>query len=241
MLRQLKERSREPELMDDFSGSESELKIIFDDINRVNRLLGGNKITIEAVAKLIDLNPKNSYTLMDVGCGDGTMLRAIADYCRTHSINVALIGIDLNEDALEIARKASVNYHEIRFELQDVLKLTETDLDCDILISTLTTHHFTNEQLPTMLTQFARLSKIGFVNNDLHRSPIAVVLFKLFRRVFIKSKIAKIDGLISICSGFKKRELIELSKQLPQMHHKIKWKWAFRYVWIMQPNRPKST
>lgn len=236
MFDTLRQRSRQQEHLDDFHGNERELKAVFKDINRVNRLLGGNNITIRAVGDLLRQYPKEQFVIMDVGCGDGTILRKIAKYCRKHDIKTKLIGIDLNVDALNIARSASTEFPEISYKVQDVLALTQTDMNCDILISTLTTHHFTNEQLPLMLAQFARLGKIGFVNNDLHRSALALYLFKLFSMVFIKTKTARNDGLISIRRGFKKRELLDFAKKLPNRQHLIKWKWAFRYVWIMQPN-----
>ncbi len=240
MLRRLKERSREPELIDDFQEGEEQLKLVLNDINRVNRVLGGNNITINAVAQLIHENPRESYVIIDVGCADGSMLRELAIYFRKQSVKVELIGLDLNVDALNIAKKASTNYPEIRFLNQDVLKLDKTDLNCDILITTLTLHHFTNEQLPGLLAQLAGLGAIGFVNNDLHRSPLAYYLFKLFSMFFLKTKTTKIDGLISISRGFKKQELLSFAQELPNMNHYIKWKWAFRFVWIMQPNRPKT-
>lgn len=236
MFDTLKKRSSQQEYLDDFHGNEKELEAVFKDINRVNRLLGGNNITIRAVGDLLRKHPKEQFVILDVGCGDGTILRKIAQYCRKHDFKARLIGIDLSVEALNIARSASTEFPEISYKVQDVLALRQTDMNCDILISTLTTHHFTNEQLPLMLAQFARLAKIGFVNNDLHRSRLALYLFKLFSMVFIKTSTARSDGLISIRRGFKKRELIDFAQKLPNRQHLIKWKWAFRYVWIMQSN-----
>ena len=41
------------------------------------------------------------------------------------------------------------------------------------------------------------------------------------------------DGLISILRGFKREELESFSNIL-QVKPQIKWKWAFRYQWIIQ-------
>ncbi len=238
MLATLSNRSTEPELMDDFQGDIHALKRVLDDINNVNRILGGNHITVRSVAHLIQKNPKERYTVVDVGCADGSMLREIARYCRKRHIQVDLVGVDLNTDALQIAESASRDFPEIQYMEQDILELNGVDLNCDILITTLMTHHFTDGQLIGLLRQFSQLTAIGVVINDLHRSRLAHGLFRLFSLVFIKTRTAKIDGLISIRKGFKKSDLIGLSKQLPHMKHSIQWKWAFRYVWIMKPNRP---
>ncbi len=235
MLKDLSKRSTEPELMDDFQEGLDSLRIVFDDINRVNRVLGGNAVTINAMARLIKSNPKDHYTIVDMGCGDGNMLREAAEYCKKNKIKVNLIGIDLNQDALQLAKEASGSYPNIKYLNKDILKLDTTQLQCDILINTLCMHHFTNAQLVTFLKKFIELGKIGIVINDLHRSGWAYYLFKLFSVIFIKTKVAKIDGLISISKGFVKSDLMSYAKRLPSVTHQIEWKWAFRYVWIMQP------
>ncbi|GAB5473675.1 MAG: hypothetical protein Mars2KO_17740 [Maribacter sp.] len=236
-LKDLSERSTEPELMDDFQEGVDRLRVVFADINRVNRVLGGNKITTAAVAKLMEAHPKKEYTVVDMGCGDGTMLREIAKLCDKKKIRVRLIGIDLNHEALQLAEEASVHYPQIEYRHEDILKLETERFHCDILINTLCMHHFTEAQLPIFLNKFVELGKIGIVINDLHRSRLAYYLFQLFSSIFIKTKVAKIDGLISISKGFVKSDLLSYAKSLPLVRHHVSWKWAFRYVWVMQPNR----
>jgi hypothetical protein len=51
--------------------------------------------------------------------------------------------------------------------------------------------------------------------------------------VFLKTKIAKHDGLVSVARGFKKEELKQISEKIEGQHH-IKWKWAFRYQWSIK-------
>ncbi len=237
MLKNLSTRSTEPELMDDFKGDVNALKIVFDDINNVNRLLGGNGITIKAISELIKEFPKESYTIVDMGCGDGTMLRKVATFFRNRKMEVRCIGIDLNVDALKIAEKESKDFPEIQYLNRDILSFQPEDISCDILLCTLTTHHFTDKDIPVFLKQFVKLTSVGVVINDLQRSVLAYYLFKLFSVIFIKTKTAKIDGLISISKGFVKSDFQAYSKEIPDRKHQIKWKWAFRYAWIMKVNR----
>tara|TARA_R110000868_G_scaffold145181_1_gene365081 strand:- start:1308 stop:2021 length:714 start_codon:yes stop_codon:yes gene_type:complete len=237
MLVNLSKRSNQPELMDSFKEPVASLQFVFQDINRVNSMLGGNKITINAIRQLIDTGKKEKYVVVDMGCGDGHMLREVALYFRKHKLNGVFIGIDLNKNALEIARETSKDYPEISYLYQDILTLTEGDLKCDILINTLTMHHFTDDQVLVFLKKFNSLARIGVVINDLQRSRWAYYLFHLFSAIFIKTKIAKIDGLISIRRAFLKKELLSYASKLPNVSHDIQWKWAFRYLWIMKPNQ----
>ena len=51
---------------------------------------------------------------------------------------------------------------------------------------------------------------------------------------FIRTEIAKKDGLLSIRRAFKKEELQHFASQVSNVSHYIKWKWAFRYVWVLK-------
>lgn len=234
------QRSEQVEIMDDFNGSISDLKIVLNDITRVNRILGGNKITVDAVFKLIEEVLKESYTILDMGCADGNMLRNLALEARKRNVSLRLIGVDLSADALQLARQASIDFPEITYQVKDILTADFSDFECDIVVTTLTMHHFKNEGILQFLDQFERLSTIGIVINDLERSRLAYVLFKAFSLIFIRTKTARIDGLISITKGFSRVELETLAASLKNLSHQISWKWAFRYVWVMRKQRQNN-
>ena len=236
-----KSRSDQKELLDDYPGTIYELAAVLKDIDRVNRLLRGNAITINAVFRLIQEHPKKSYTILDMGCAQGNMLRTLAKSARKRNIKLQLIGMDLNSDALALARTASVDFPEITYYEKDILKADFSDFACDIVITTLTLHHFRNSEILNFAHQFTKLASIGVVINDLHRSAIAYYLFKGFSLIFIKTKVAKVDGLTSIRRAFQKSELWALSKSLPHVDHEIAWKWAFRYIWILRKKQQSSS
>ncbi|SIS70742.1 Methyltransferase domain-containing protein [Zobellia uliginosa] len=227
-------RNRETELMDDLSLDETRLNAVLLDIDRANRLLNGNNLTIKALGALISEHPRESYTILDMGCGNGSMLRSVVLWARRRKISIACIGVDLNGKSLVLAREQSRDFPEITYLKQDILALRPDELPCDILLCTLTMHHFKDEQIPRFLDQFSKLGRIGFIINDLQRSVWAYYLFKVFSTIFIRTDIAKRDGLTSIKSGFVKGELEAFAKELPQMRHSIEQKWAFRYLWLAQ-------
>nr|WP_298998869.1 methyltransferase domain-containing protein [uncultured Allomuricauda sp.] len=233
-------RSRVDELMDDPNMELPKLREAYEDINRCNSLLGGDAITIDGVWKLIQQEQKKSYTILDMGCGDGTMLRKLSDFLNKKGVSHKMKGIDLRDDVLLIARESSEAYPQIEFKKMDILK-ADASFTCDIIINTLTMHHFDEDRIDTFLKQFVRLSKVGVVINDLQRSKLSYNLFKIFSFFFIRTRVAKVDGLISISKGFHKDDLTKLSKKIPNVIHTIQWKWAFRYVWIMQINQPSKT
>ncbi len=232
----LANRSEAVELMDDPNMDAKKFQEAYLDINRCNKMLGGYSITIKAVLDLLKKANKDSYIIYDMGCGDGEMLRKLAKVLKRNKIDALFVGIDLIDSVLDIARSKSKEYPNIQFKKQDILSMDAT-AECDVLLCTLTMHHFTNEQIDVFAKKFLQLAKIGVVINDLERNWLSYQLFKLYSLFFIKTKTAKVDGLISISKGFRKKELYDFAKNIPNVRHKIQWKWAFRYVWIMQNNR----
>lgn len=227
-------RSEAEELIDNPNLDQESLRKAYLDINRCNTILGGTSITLKNVNKLIEKHPQKSYTIYDVGCGDGHMLRKIAEFNGNRKANLHLVGIDIREDILAIAQNASKSYKTIEYQKVNVLSLDETQ-KCDILLCTLTMHHFSEGEIERFLKKFSELARLGIIINDLERSKLAFVLFKIFRHLFLKSKVAKKDGLTSIQRGFVKSDLKRMALNLKNLYHTIEWKWAFRYLWVMEP------
>ena len=104
-------RSTEVELMDEASISDKDLNGALIDIAFVNKWLGGNSITVNAVKRLIKAYPhKKSWVIADVGCGDGEMLRLLAKELVMEDYTFNFIGIDINEKGLERARPVSYTH-----------------------------------------------------------------------------------------------------------------------------------
>lgn len=235
MFIQTKHRTDDPEIMDDFDLEGDVLKESLDKIAKINQLLGGNKLTLKGVAKLLKKVPdSNLITIVDVGCGNGDMLRKLADFGFENNLNLELIGIDANDFTVNYAIDLSRKYPNITYRCQNIFDKTFGEMEYDIVLCTLTLHHFKNNEITELLTLFNTNSNLGFVINDLHRSPIAYRLFQGLSFLLRLNEMSSKDGLTSILRGFKKRELIAFSENLKFKKYSIQWKWAFRYQWIIE-------
>ncbi len=229
-----KYRSTEQEIMDDLFMEGEMLRKTLDKIAAINKRLGGNQATIHGLNTLLKTEPAGtSISIIDLGCGSGDMLRAVADYGRKNNFIFKLTGIDANEYTVNYARKLSANYPEISYIKMDVFSDEFSGIAFDIVITTLFLHHFTAQEIERLLTPIVNRVRIGVVVNDLHRSRVAYYLFKAIS-FFIKNPMVKKDGAISVLRGFKKNELIGISKKLKNTVSSIRWKWAFRYQWIIK-------
>lgn len=228
-----KYRTNAVEIMDDFSIHGEVLHKTLDTLGTINKWLGGNHVTINGLKTILKNHPKSEpITIIDLGCGGGDLLRKISKYFKKEGYILKLIGVDANKDAVMYARSLSKNYPEISFVDCDIFSEAFNTLQYDVALSTLFLHHFKEEQIIEILNNVKNKATLGVVVNDLHRHPMAYYLFKLVC-LTIKNDMIIEDGLTSILRGFKREELERFSKKLHVNPH-IKWKWAFRFQWILK-------
>ncbi len=233
MLVNTKKRTNVVEIMDDFSIHGSILHHTLDTLASINKWLGGNKITINSLKKILGGHSKKEpITIVDLGCGGGDLLRRIAAYGKEEGYTFKLIGVDANKEAVLYARHLSEKNNNISFVACDIFSDEFETLEYDLVLSTLFLHHFKEEQIISLLKNLKTKAKLGIIVNDLHRSLMAYYLFKLVS-LPINNKMIIEDGLTSVLRGFKRNELELFSNKL-LVKPQIKWKWAFRYQWIIQ-------
>ena len=226
-------RSSEMEIMDDFTMEGVLFRDTLDKLEIINRFLGGNSVTIKGLKKLLKNQSKNkTITIVDLGCGNGDVLRDVSKFGRKNNYSFKLIGIDANPAAIDYAKELSKEYSELSFKTIDILSEDFKKQSYDVVLCTLFLHHLKNEELISFLKKTTENATIGLVVNDLHRHKLAYYLFKLIG-FFIKNKMVRQDGLTSVLRAFKRKDLENIAKEI-KVHFSIEWKWAFRYLWIMK-------
>ncbi|GAB2534622.1 methyltransferase domain-containing protein [Spirosoma aerophilum] len=229
------QRTTKEEYLDDFSLEGDELRDALDKIAIINQWLGGNRVTLDGIRELLRKQPKDRViTIVDIGCGNGDMCRAVSDFAQQEGFQVDVLGIDANDYTVNHARASSAAYPAIRYDTQNIFDEPFASVDYDIALCTLTLHHFMDAEILSLMSLLVRKAKIGVVINDLQRSALAYRLFQLICFVFRLNKLSREDGLTSILRGFKKQELVAFSKQLVLKSYHINWRWAFRYQWIIE-------
>ncbi|GAB2594802.1 methyltransferase domain-containing protein [Spirosoma areae] len=235
MFLQTSQRTTKEEVMDDFSLEGDELRDALDKIARINQLLGGNNITLDGIQQLLANHPKEKpVSIVDIGCGNGDMCRAVASFARKQNWTVQILGVDANAYTINHAKALSGPYGNISYAVMNVFANEFATLEYDIVLCTLTLHHFSDADILQLMRVFLNKAKRGIVINDLHRSAVAYRLFQLICFVFQLNPMSREDGLTSILRGFKKRDLENFANQLGLKKYSINWRWAFRYQWIVK-------
>jgi len=224
------QRSTEPEMMDDFSLGHETIDPIMDELEIINKLLGGYNVFYNAFRKI---KIKNGITISDWGCGGGDSLRVLANWGRKQGLKLNLVGVDATESAVEYARKKSEGYPEISYIHADALSTQLHENQFDIVISSLFTHHFDNDNWIKLIQKMLQCSSQAAIVNDLHRHWFAYHSIGLLTQAFSNSEMVKHDSKLSVLKGFRKTDLQNMLVKAGIKNYSLKWMWAFRWQLII--------
>lgn len=147
---------------------------------------------------------QGSFRLLDVGYGDGGMLRTIARWARRRGKQCELVGIDLNPRSEDVARARHPVEAPIVYRTGDYADFA--DEPWDIIVSSLVTHHMSEKQRLSFLTFMEAHARIGWFVNDLHRHAFAWHAFPWLARLLGVHRIVREDGQLSIARSFRPDE-----------------------------------
>jgi SAM-dependent methyltransferase len=227
-------RSPETEIMDDLEYAGEMMDRTLGELEIINRWLGGNRVTINGISKLLEGSKRNDVLkVVDLGCGRGDMLLLIDSWSRKNNFNFRLLGVDANQYVINAARKRLSGFPHIQLQAVNILSPDFQKEKFDIVIGTLFYHHFTDEQLIAFFSQLKKQAGIGFLINDIHRHSFAYYSIKLLTVLFSRSSMVKYDAPLSVLRAFSRRELSNILRSAGIENFTIKWKWAFRWQVIV--------
>ncbi|MDQ3220588.1 MAG: methyltransferase domain-containing protein [Acidobacteriota bacterium] len=225
-----KKRSIRLERIDTGDYTPDEYARFLHEIAFINRYLGDRRALRKTLLREIKTKNIREFSVLDVGCGSGELLRYVAEFARGSGRTARLTGIDLNEISASITSSVSHNFPEISSVRGDAFKLPFADGEFDYALSSLFFHHLADDQIPLVLNEMSRVASRGIFVIDLHRHPMAYVLYKLFCVVFRISPLVRHDGSLSILRGFSPAELDDLLKASKLRLKKIERTAPYRIV-----------
>ena len=142
--------------------------------------------------------------VLDVGFGDGDMLRRISRWATRRSLDVELVGIDLNPNSAPAARAHTPADLGIDYRTGDYTALAGEGWDA--IVSSLVAHHMSHDQLVAFLNFMEANARRGWLVNDLHRHGFAHRGYPLLARVMRWHEIVRDDGTLSIARSYRPGE-----------------------------------
>lgn len=195
-------RAQGEELMDADDLPAATYAAVVADLARVNTVTLAARPTLAFLDRA--LAGAGTLRLLDVGFGDGDMLRRIARWAAKRGIAAELVGIDLNPRSEAAARAHTPAGLPIAWRTGDYA-------DCagegwDVVISSLVAHHMTQAQLVAFLRFMEAEAARGWLVNDLHRHRFAHAGFPLLATLARWHPIVRHDGRLSIARSYRPDE-----------------------------------
>ncbi len=198
----LAERRQAEELMDDPALDAATYHAVLADLAKVNRVTFAYRPTLAFLERAV--GKRTHFSLLDVGFGDGDMLRAIAAWAKRRGIAAALTGIDLNLRSKAAAEAKPSPGKPIRYLSGDYRDLAGGGFDC--VISSLVAHHMSEAELGAFLRFMEAEAARGWFVNDLHRHGFAYSTWPVLAGLMGWHRIVRLDGHTSIARSFRPAE-----------------------------------
>lgn len=176
------------------------------DLARVNRVTMAARPTLAFLARAT--KGRGRLKLLDVGFGDGDMLRAVAGWAKRRSIAAELVGVDLNPRSEAAARPRTDPALPITYRTGDYADCAGEDWD--VIVSSLVAHHMSHAQLVAFLRFMDREARIGWLINDLHRHRFAHAGYPLLARIAGWHRMVREDGTLSIARSYRPAEWLPI-------------------------------
>ncbi len=229
-----KHRSHNKELLDESKIPRELLYQNLKELETINKYLGGHSVSLNGL-NAIDINKLEVTNIIDIGCGGGDSLKAMAKWARTHGHNIKFTGVDLKQDCISYAQNNCKRYTEINFSCTDFNMAFTKISNINVVHASLFFHHFSESEIIDFI-KLCNTNNALLIINDLERNFLAYYSIKLLTKLFSNSTLVKNDAPLSVLRGFKKAEWVEILNRAGIKKFSIKNRWAFRHLIIAYPN-----
>jgi SAM-dependent methyltransferase len=201
-LTPLTRRVEREEEMDELTLPDARFARVLTHLARINRLTLAARPTLSFVARVAAKHKQRPLKILDVGFGDGGMLRTIARHGAKQGIALDLTGVDLNSRSETVARALHTP------DLPPIHYLTGDYGDLaghgwDIILSSLVTHHMSDGERGDFLRFMEDEAAAGWFVNDLHRQRFPFAGYPMLATLAMVDPIVRRDGQLSIARSFR--------------------------------------
>jgi 2-polyprenyl-3-methyl-5-hydroxy-6-metoxy-1,4-benzoquinol methylase len=200
------------------------LAAVLADLAQVNVVTLAARPTLDFLNLAVRRN--GTLRLLDVGYGDGDMLRRIALWAKRRGIAAELVGIDLNPNSAAAARAHTPGDLRIDYRTGDYADLAGEGWD--VIVSSLVAHHMTHDQLVSFLRFMEAEAALGWFVNDLHRHGFAYRAYPLLARLFGWHEIVRHDGTLSIARSYRPAEWAPILREAGLEGARVARRFPFR-------------
>ncbi len=208
-----KERARGAEFLDRPDAEPRLVEEGYKFMKVVNRIGGGIRVVRRFLAQELSPTPAGSpVTVLDIGAGDCDIPLAVTRWAERRGYPVQFTCLDHDPEAVALAQEqiARCRCPSIQAVQADVFTYRPAE-PFDYATGSMTFHHFTDEQINTLIEHLRGFVRKALLINDLHRCLANYIACYLL--VLPLDQEIRHDALLSIQRGFKPEELARLLAQ----------------------------
>jgi SAM-dependent methyltransferase len=190
--------------LDDPAALEANLR----DLARINRLTGGTRLSVRAVAALGDVT-----SILDVGTGAADIPMTMLARARAAGRTLSITATDSRPEILAAARRVRPAVGRtvgLELAVADGRGLPYPDGAFDVAHASMVVHHLAPDEVVAFLRELRRVARAGIVVNDLVRGQLAWLGGWLLVRALGAGRYARHDGPLSVRRAYSRPELLEL-------------------------------
>lgn len=227
-----------PELLDEPHHELSELEQSLDHVAAVNRWLGGDRALLTHLIPLLHASPPTR--ILDIGTASADLPRRIVEFARKANRAVEIVATDVHPQMRDIAAERSRDFPEIRIENADARALPYADASFDVVLMSLTLHHFDEPEQLIIVRELARVARRAVIINELRRTRLNYIGARLLSWTLWRgNRLTRHDGPLSVLRAFTPGELSNLA-QSGGLPAQIFTHYFQRVVLVIDPRQEQS-
>jgi ubiquinone/menaquinone biosynthesis C-methylase UbiE len=223
----------DPEYMDRPGADPEILSEDLRNLRVINRLFGGLSAVQRSIIPLFHAMEKGrEVRILDLATGSADHPIALANLARARGDVIHITAVDKNPHMVEIARERTAGYSNIIIEQQDLLSLPYPSQSFDIVLCSLAIHHFSRGEVVRILQTMNKISRTGYIVNDLNRSWIGAWTAWLYTHSTTRNPMTLHDSHISVLRAFTPDELRSMAEEATLRRYRISTQPFFRLILV---------
>ncbi|HEX5724463.1 MAG TPA: methyltransferase domain-containing protein, partial [Longimicrobiaceae bacterium] len=227
------------ELMDRPDQDPGQLARSLADLRGVNRWLGGTRVVLRHLARLLARHPQAEYRILDVGTGSADIPLAVARWARRRGVRVRVLATDNHPGTLAVARARTAGEPAVETALADARRLPYRDGCFDVALCASALHHFDDlRDVIRVLRELERVAALGVIVSDLARSRPALAGARLLAATLWRAHpVTRHDGPLSVRRAFTPAELRDVVRRAGLRGARVHAHFPFRLALVAEKAR----
>lgn len=222
-----------PEMMDLENVDRTLLEEDLRNLRTINRFLGGLAAVRKHIVMFFDRIPLDrEIHILDLASGSGDHPVGLVKFARSIGRRVRVTAVDCNPTMIAVARRLTAGFPEIQVCEGDILRIQGEQWEADIVLCSLALHHFSVHDAVGLLSTMDRLSRVGFIVNDLNRLWVAAWCAWAYAHATSRNPLTLNDTYVSVLRAFTPAELAAMAEQAHVRRFRIFHERMFRLMLV---------